>query len=299
MKHLSPPTTAPYDSDSVEMIREQVEKKAGVSIDLESVMDSFRESSFHENSALHAEIARLRAAMAEMQQGSEEKSDMRGSWDRVEKNVQNNMNTELAELERMREEAMAEPDAMLKAHKLLECELAFAHVSTKSRNLDSLGDQLDIVIGFVSEINGQLGEIRSELNSLHHSVDALAKELRRLTGRPVLEEYEEWRRTYLARLQGRLPSGKSSSRTLSLSRCLPRTNPLTHPLTLLPSLPQRYISNLHSAGQVLWRTSSRTRTKTSHACSPPCLRNSSASSVRQGSRRRRRTTRRGIGTYCC
>ena len=205
----------------METIRAQVQKKAGVSIDAESVMDSFRESSFRENSensALHAEIARLRAAMAEVQQGNEEKSDMRGSWDRVEKNVQKHMNTQLAELERMREEAMAEPDAMLKAHKLLECELAFAHVSTKSRNLDSLGDQLDIVIGFVSEINGQLGEIRSELNSLHHSVDALAKELRRLTGRPVLEEYEEWRRTYLARLQGRLPSGKYLA--LSLSRFL-------------------------------------------------------------------------------
>ena len=92
MKHLSPPTTAPMnESDSVETIRAQVQKKAGVSIDADTVMDSFRESSFRENSALHAENARLRAAMAEMQQGNEEKSDMRGSWDRVEKNVQNVM----------------------------------------------------------------------------------------------------------------------------------------------------------------------------------------------------------------
>ena len=70
-----------------------------------------------------------------------------GAWNRIEGSIQEQMNAQLAEVKMMRQEALAESDAMVKAHMLLQCERAYVDVNHKSRNVESIGNQLDIDIG--------------------------------------------------------------------------------------------------------------------------------------------------------
>ena len=75
-----------------------------------------------------------------------------------------------------------------------------------AKNVKSVEKKLDIVIDFLSGMQGQLTAINSKLDALQDGVTALRAEMRRLAGRPVLEVFENVCKQVL---QGsmKLPSG--------------------------------------------------------------------------------------------
>ena len=64
---------------------------------------------------------------------------------------------------------------------------------------------MNVVLEFVEGIKAQIVAIDEKLDSLTSAVSAMHADLKRLTGRPVLEVYKEWVNRRLNAVGSKLP----------------------------------------------------------------------------------------------
>ena len=102
-------------------------------------------------------------------------------------------------------EAELESDPLVKQELILQLRQEQRNLNTMAKNVKSVEKKLDIVIDFLSDMQGQLTAINSKLDALQENVVAMRADLRRLTGKPVLEVFAEERRRVLEQAN-RLPS---------------------------------------------------------------------------------------------
>ncbi|KAK3274428.1 hypothetical protein CYMTET_17384, partial [Cymbomonas tetramitiformis] len=127
-------------------------------------------------------------------------------WTAAQAEVEQQALAQLAELEELQAEAAQEPDELEKQRRVVRCRAILADVASASRNLRDLSANHRVVVGFLNHIDGRLEGIGTRLDVMQADVRALRGDMKRLLGRPVLEELKERRKRSIAE-QCRLREG--------------------------------------------------------------------------------------------
>jgi hypothetical protein len=99
--------------------------------------------------------------------------------------------TRVAALGAAADAADAEADPVKKVEGLCRCRGEMRALRLQAKNIADVGEKLNVVIDFVGDVSDQLGKMDGKLDALQSTVSAMADDLRRLVGRPVLEEFRE------------------------------------------------------------------------------------------------------------
>ncbi|KAK3288268.1 hypothetical protein CYMTET_4250 [Cymbomonas tetramitiformis] len=97
----------------------------------------------------------------------------------------------LAALEKARAEAEREAEPLKKQERLLACREALASLAGVSRNVQDIGSALQVTMAFLTGMDTKLDAVGASLDALQAEVRELREDVRRLVGRPVLEEIWE------------------------------------------------------------------------------------------------------------
>ena len=130
----------------------------------------------------------------------------RRAWAAQEAALASELSKRTMALGELQSKAELEPDPLVKQELILQLRQEQRDLNTMAKNVKSVEKKLDIVIDFLSGMQGQLTAINSKLDALQDGVTALRAEMRRLAGTPVLEVFDNVRKQVL---QGsmKLPSG--------------------------------------------------------------------------------------------
>ena len=86
-----------------------------------------------------------------------------------------------------------EPDAAKKGEALCKCLAEHRALRCAAKNIEDVGEKLNVIIEFIGELKEQLRQMDAKLGGLKQGVSALQADLDRLVGRPVLDEFAERR----------------------------------------------------------------------------------------------------------
>ena len=114
-------------------------------------------------------------------------AEKQAAWATVQQQVQKDMEQILVELEKLQQASQQEADLMKKQMILLQCREKQAQLTATSKNVGDIGTALGVVVAFLTQIDAKLDAIDGKLGELQATATATRRELRRLTGRPVLE----------------------------------------------------------------------------------------------------------------
>ena len=129
----------------------------------------------------------------------------RRAWAAQEAALASELSDRMMTLGTLQAKAELESDPLVKQQLILQLRQEQRDLNTMAKNVKSVEKKLDIVIDFLSDMQGQLTAINSKLDALQENVVVMRADLRRLTGKPVLEVFAEERRRVLARAD-QLPS---------------------------------------------------------------------------------------------
>ena len=135
------------------------------------------------NNLMYTESVKETAGEKEDREAAE-----KAAWSEHEDAIAADIQARLEKLEVAREDASKETDLIKKAQLLAQCRAEQRALKVASANIKDVGKKLDLVIGFLDSMNGQLASIDGKLSAIADQVSAMHDDLRRLTGRPVLEE---------------------------------------------------------------------------------------------------------------
>ncbi|KAK3263224.1 hypothetical protein CYMTET_27957, partial [Cymbomonas tetramitiformis] len=147
---------------------------------------------------LAAELNMLQRVVA-WEEGDEETEAQAGgahderfeAWTAVQETVRQEVEGQLQALADLRQQAEREADVLRKHQLLLRCREVHAALARVSCNVKDQGTSLGVMIGFLTGIDSKLDAIGAQLDELQEGVRALGLDLRKLVGRPVLEELRE------------------------------------------------------------------------------------------------------------
>ena len=129
----------------------------------------------------------------------------RRAWAAQEAALASELSERTMALGALQSKAELESDPLVKQQLILQLRQEQRDLNTMAKNVKSVEKKLDIVIDFLSDMQGQLTAINSKLDALQENVVAMRADLRRLTGKPVLEVFADERKWVLERAD-RLPS---------------------------------------------------------------------------------------------
>ena len=129
----------------------------------------------------------------------------RRAWAAQEAALASELSERTMALGALQSKAELESDPLVKQQLILQLRQEQRDLNTLAKNVKSVEKKLDIVIDFLSDMQGQLTAINSKLDALQENVVAMRADLRRLTGKPVLEVFADERKWVLERAD-RLPS---------------------------------------------------------------------------------------------
>ena len=137
--------------------------------------------------------------------GDEENEDTDEEWQEQQKalwleheaKIVEDIKLKMEALEALREEAEKEANVLKKQELLVRCRKEQAILEAASTNISDVGKKLDMVIKFLGTMCSRLAEMDGKLAAIQDEVTALHEDMRRLTGKPVLDVYEEWRQRLL------------------------------------------------------------------------------------------------------
>ena len=118
-------------------------------------------------------------------------------WLEHEAKIVEDIKLKMEALEALREEAEKEANVLKKQELLVRCRKEQAILEAASTNISDVGKKLDMVIKFLGTMHSRLAEMDGKLAAIQDEVTALHEDMRRLTGKPVLDVYEEWRQRLL------------------------------------------------------------------------------------------------------
>ncbi|KAK3280123.1 hypothetical protein CYMTET_12024, partial [Cymbomonas tetramitiformis] len=116
-----------------------------------------------------------------------------GAWSATTDVVAQEMHTRLRALTELRRRAEKETDALQKQELLVRCREAHAALAQASSNVKDVSSALGVLVEFLSSVDTKLQSISVQLDELQAGVRVLGEDIRRLVGRPVLEELQEKR----------------------------------------------------------------------------------------------------------
>ncbi|KAK3264329.1 hypothetical protein CYMTET_26925 [Cymbomonas tetramitiformis] len=114
-----------------------------------------------------------------------------GAWAEIKGAVEVELAAGLAALEKARAEAEREAEPLKKQERLLACREALASLAGVSRNVQDIGSALQVTMAFLMGMDTKLDAVRASLDALQAEVRELREDVRRMVGRPVLEEIWE------------------------------------------------------------------------------------------------------------
>ncbi|KAK3248364.1 hypothetical protein CYMTET_42167 [Cymbomonas tetramitiformis] len=123
------------------------------------------------------------------------------AWAQAQHVVRQTIDAQLLELEEAQKAVAREPDLLRKQLLLVRCRDVHAALAQSSRNVRDIGTGIGVVVGFLTTVNAKLDAVNESLNALQSSVRELGADLRRMVGRPALEELAEQRGKRLAQCQ--------------------------------------------------------------------------------------------------
>jgi len=121
------------------------------------------------------------------------------AWNEQQEALAVTINQRLEALSKQQALAAEEPDLVLKADLLLRCRMEHANLRKMAKNVTDVCKKLDIVVDFLGNMNSTLTAMDSKLTLLLSSVSVMRTDLLRLTGKPVLEEFDERRQNLFKR----------------------------------------------------------------------------------------------------
>ncbi|KAK3265789.1 hypothetical protein CYMTET_25557 [Cymbomonas tetramitiformis] len=123
------------------------------------------------------------------------------AWAQAQHVVRQTIDAQLLELEEAQKAVAREPDLLQKQLLLVRCRDVHTALAQSSRNVEDIGTGLGVVVGFLTTVNDKLDVVNESLNELQSSVRELGADMKRMVGRPVLEELAEQRSKQLAQCQ--------------------------------------------------------------------------------------------------
>eukprot|EP00854_Cymbomonas_tetramitiformis_P002860 gene2860-3658_t len=123
------------------------------------------------------------------------------AWSATAVDVEAEMEARMEKLAELRQEAEREADTLRKQELLVRCREEQAALVQASRNVKEVGSWLGVLVEFLAGIDTKLDAIGVQLDELQAGVRKLVADLKRLVGRPVLEEMAEQRERRLAECQ--------------------------------------------------------------------------------------------------
>ena len=78
-----------------------------------------------------------------------------------------------------------------------------------AKNVSDVGKKLDVVVDSLADLQSHLNQIGGKLDALQRQVSAMHDDVKRLTGRPVLEVMAEQAARRLRRATSRLPDNQA------------------------------------------------------------------------------------------
>ncbi|KAK3246893.1 hypothetical protein CYMTET_43591 [Cymbomonas tetramitiformis] len=124
---------------------------------------------------------------------AESQEERCGAWSATAGVVEQEMHTRLKALTELQLQAEKETDALQKQELLVQCREAHAALAQASSNVKDVGSTLGVLVEFLSSVDTKLHSISVQLDELQAGVRVLGEDIRRLVGRPVLEELQEKR----------------------------------------------------------------------------------------------------------
>jgi hypothetical protein len=113
--------------------------------------------------------------------------------------IANEILERVKQLELAQARAQEEMDPVEKSKLLLKCRQEHATLRQMSRNIEDVSKKLDVVIEFMGNLNSTLLVLDEKLDAILDAVGAMREDLRRLTGKPVLEVFAERKADLLER----------------------------------------------------------------------------------------------------
>ncbi|KAK3258410.1 hypothetical protein CYMTET_32540 [Cymbomonas tetramitiformis] len=134
-------------------------------------------------------------------------AEQHAAWVEAQALLKQTLEAQLRELEEAQKAAEREPDLLKKQLLLVRCRDMHAALAQSSRNVEDIGTAVGVLAGFLTTVNDKLDVVNESLNELQSSVRELGADLRRMVGRPVLEELRERARALHEERGSRLSEG--------------------------------------------------------------------------------------------
>ncbi|KAK3288142.1 hypothetical protein CYMTET_4369 [Cymbomonas tetramitiformis] len=113
------------------------------------------------------------------------------AWAQAQHVVRQTIDAQLLELDELQKAVAREPDLLQKQLLLVRCRDIHTALAQSSRNVSDIGAGIGVVVGFLTTVNDKLDVVNESLQVLQAGVRELGADLKRLVGRPVLEELAE------------------------------------------------------------------------------------------------------------
>ena len=120
--------------------------------------------------------------------------------------IYDEIKSRISYLDITRESAEKEFDALKKQEMLYNCREEQRALRDAAMNLEDLSKKLDIVIYFLSDIQGQLDNLDKKLDNIQKDIEVIRDEMKRMAGRPALEVVKDWSQRQLEQFESGLQS---------------------------------------------------------------------------------------------
>ena len=128
---------------------------------------------------------------------AERQERQKALWVEHEAAIVEDVTQKMENLDALRNKAEKETDVLKKQELLVQCRKEQVALQAASANISDVGKKLDVVIKFLDTMNSRLADMDGKLSAIQEGVTALHEDMKRLTGKPVLEVYEDWRKRQL------------------------------------------------------------------------------------------------------
>ncbi|KAK3248636.1 hypothetical protein CYMTET_41905 [Cymbomonas tetramitiformis] len=154
------------------------------------------------SAAREQEEERKKLAAAEQEERKKlAAAEQHAAWVEAQALIKKTMEAQLRDLEEAQKAVEREPNLLKKQLLLVRCRDLHRGLAQSSRNVEDIGTAVGVMAGFLTTVNDKLDVVNESLNALQSSVRELGADLKRMVGRPVLEELVEQRERRLAQCQ--------------------------------------------------------------------------------------------------
>ena len=114
-------------------------------------------------------------------------SILKNNWETQENKVKMNLEKDFQSTRTLQEQILNETDPQLKEALSLQCAEIQDQMKLRLGNIDGIGNQMGVVLEFLSEMRDSLMRIERKLQAIHETLLDVQKDVKYLIGRPISE----------------------------------------------------------------------------------------------------------------